>query len=104
VLEAAPVPTRVLTGKLATDEEGAVIPVALPDHVEARYRPKADLHERLYLWQGGGLSLGGSMTTFGQSPVRITRLGTADAELHRQIFEARWASELYRDVPRSSEN
>ena len=91
------VPVRVLTGKIAGE-----IP-DIPSHVKARFRPKARMHERVYLWDGGGLSLGGSPTTFGQAPVGISRLDAASAKAWRKRFDAMWASEHFRDVPRSSE-
>jgi hypothetical protein len=58
------------------------------------------LHERVYLWDGGGLGVGGSPSTFGQSPVRFTRLSVAEVEEWRRIFEAEWSSPLYTEVPR----
>jgi hypothetical protein len=91
------VPVRVLTGKIA--EEVADI----PPHVQARYRPKAPMHERVYLWDGGGLSLGASPTTFGNAPVSIRRLDAASVEAWRKRFTEMWESELFRDIPRLSD-
>ena len=101
LLDDVPVPVRVLTGKVARDKHDNVRKAAIPAHVEARYRPKAPIHERLYLWDGGGLSVGGSPTTFGNAPVRIARLRQADADAWRTEFEALWASELFSEVPRT---
>jgi hypothetical protein len=91
------VPVRVLTGKIA--EEMADI----PSHVQARFRPKAPMHERVYLWDGGGLSLGGSPTTFGNAPVSINRLDAASVEAWRKRFTEMWGSKHFRDVPRLSD-
>jgi hypothetical protein len=94
LLDGAKVPVRVLTAKIAKD---------LPEiagHVQARYRPKAPTHERFWIWRGGGVSLGGSPTTFGNSPVRIGRLTAADSDILRATFESLWTSEHFREVPR----
>lgn len=97
LLDDVDVPTRVLTAKIADE-----VPVIAP-HVQARYRPKdRRSHERVYLWEGGGLSLGGSPSTFGQGSVRITRIRPAEIELWRAEFEALWASDLFREVPQLS--
>lgn len=96
LLDDVPVPVRVVTAKIAAD-----IP-DIGDHVRARYRSKAPMHERFWIWRGGGLSLGGSPTTFGHSPVRIGRLSAADSDLLRSVFEGLWESDLFHDVPRQS--
>jgi len=96
LLDKVPVPVRVLTGKIAKDE----IPWIAP-HVQARYRSSGKrIHERVYLWEGGGLSVGGSPSTFGNGPVRMTRIRPSEAEIWRTEFEALWDSELFREVRR----
>lgn len=97
LLKDVTVPVRVLTGKIS--DEVADIPA----HVQARFRPKAPMHERVYLWDGGGLSLGGSPTTFGQAPVSLSRLDAVSADAWRHRFEAMWASGVFSPVPRSAE-
>lgn len=101
LLDDVKVPVRVLTGKLATDHDGEVKSAPIGTSVQARFRPKAPIHDRLYLWDGGGLSLGGSPTTFGQAPVRIARLRAADVQQSRAEFEALWASPLFSEVQRA---
>ncbi len=96
LLDDVPVPVRVVTAKIAAD-----IP-RIADHVRARYRQKAPMHDRFWIWRGGGVSLGGSPTTFGQSPIRIGSLSSADADLLRSVFEGLWESELFQDVPRQA--
>jgi hypothetical protein len=96
LLDGVPVPVKVLTGKVADAAP------RIADHVEARFRPKALLHERVYLWDGGGLSVGGSPTTFGQAPIRITRLRQAEVTEWRTVFEVEWRSPLYHAIPRAS--
>lgn len=94
LLDDVPVPVRVVTAKIAAE-----IP-RIGDHVQARYRPKAPMHERFWIWRDGGVSVGGSPTTFGQSPVRIGRLTSADSDLLSSVFESLWQSELFQEVPR----
>jgi hypothetical protein len=96
LLDNSPVPVRVVTAKISEE-----IPL-IGKHVRARYRPKAPMHERFWIWRDGGISLGGSPTTFGQSPVRIGRLTAADSDLLRSVFESLWGSELFQDVPRQT--
>lgn len=95
LLDDVSVPVRVLTGKIAQDQ-----PPTIASHVQARFRRKAPLHERVYIWEGGGLSVGGSPTTFGQGPVRITRMSPAELNAWRAEFEALWNSGLYTPVLR----
>ena len=101
LLDDVKVPVRVLTGKIAMDDDGEVKLAPIGATVQARFRPKAPIHERLYLWDGGGLSVGGSPTTFGQAPVRILRLRESDVQQSRAEFEALWASPLFSEVPRA---
>lgn len=96
LLDDVPVVVRVLCAKLEKDH----VPV-IAAHVSARFRRKAALHERIYLWDGGGLSVGGSPTSFGQGPVRITRLRQAEVNEWRMILEVEWKSPLYSDVERA---
>ncbi len=96
LLDDVSVPVRVLTGKMSSEEP------RIAAQVTARFRRKAPLHERIYLWNGGGLALGGSPTTFGQSPIRITRLRAAETDEWRQIFESEWESPFYNDVPQTT--
>ena len=95
LLDDVPVPVRVVTAKIAKDTRPTI-----GSHVQARYRPKAPMHERFWIWRGGGLSLGGSPTTLGHSPVWIRRVSAADSDVMRSVFEGLWSSEHFRDVPR----
>jgi hypothetical protein len=95
LLDTVPVPIRVLTGKLEKDPSGGVAVPTFGANVTVRYRRKAPIPERIYFWSGGGIALGGSPSTFGESPLRITRLRDADIAEWRQIFEAEWRSPLY---------
>lgn len=87
------VPTRVITTKIAGDD------APLPPHVEARLAPKKSLHDRLYLWRGGGMAIGGSLSTLGHAPLYLARLRPADAAAWGEHFEQRW-HKLTREVPR----
>lgn len=94
LLDDVPVPVRVVTAKIAEE------PADIPAHVQARHRAKAPMHDRFYPWEGGGLSLGGSPTTFGHAPILFGRLSSADSLALRKVFEALWESELFTTVPR----
>ncbi len=92
-----PVPVRVLTAKIAKDG----IPV-IAKHVQARYRPRErGFHERVYLWDEGGLSIGGSPTTFGQGHVRMTRIRPSEAAIWRAGFEA-FGTRLFSRGPKTN--
>jgi hypothetical protein len=95
LLDTVPVPVRVLTGKVETNSTGAPATPTLGAHVTVRFRKKAPIHERIYFWDGGGIVLGGSPSTFGQSPLRITRLRQAEVAEWRSLFEVEWVSPLY---------
>jgi hypothetical protein len=99
LLDNVPVPVRVLTGKLEKDPSRHLVLPRLGRHVQARYRPNAALHERVYFWDGGGIVVGGSPTTFGQAPVRMTRMPPTEVDEWRVLFEAEWKSPLYNPVP-----
>lgn len=95
LLDDVSVPVRVLTAKIAKDSTPTIA-----GHVQARYRPKAPMHDRFWIWRDGGFSLGGSPTTFGHSPVWIRRLSPADSDVMRSVFEGLWSSEHFRAIPR----
>jgi hypothetical protein len=101
LLDGVTVSVRVLTGKLASDASGGAIKATLGAKVEARFRPKAPIHDRIYIWEGGGISIGGSPTSFGQAPLRLARLSAGEADLWRAEFETLWQSPFFSPVPRS---
>jgi len=85
MLNAASVPVRVLTWQADT----AGVP---PSRVTVkRWHGKAPFHDRLYLWKGGGLSVGTSPNGFGNRAFRIDRLDRPEAEAWRVHFEAWWS-------------
>jgi hypothetical protein len=90
------VPTRVLTRRIGSE------PAPIPNGVDARVRPRASdvMHDRVYVWEGGGFLLGGSPSTIGGPPVTIQPLSAMDAEVQRTIFEGVWSSPHFRDVER----
>jgi hypothetical protein len=90
------VPVRVLTCKVDSE------PAPVPANVAARVRPKASdlMHERVYVWDGGGFLLGGSPSTIGGPPVTIQPLSAIDAGVQHSIFEGLWASPHFRNVER----
>ena len=95
LLDTVSVPVRVLTGKVEMDSSGAPATPTLGANVRARFRKKAPIHERIYFWDGGGIALGGSPSTFGQSPLRISRMRPAEVAEWRALFEVEWQSPLY---------
>jgi hypothetical protein len=103
LLDGVNVPVRVLTGKLAKDVDGEVVKATLGAQVNARFRPKAPIHDRIYIWEGGGLSIGGSPTSFGQAPLRLARLSAGEADIWRAEFETLWQSPNFSTVPRSDQ-
>jgi hypothetical protein len=96
-LDDVPVPVRVVTTKLSKE-----LP-EIADHVQARYRRNAKMHDRFYIWRDGGIVLGGSPTTFGHAPIWMDRISASGSELIRTKFESLWTSELFHDVPRKSQ-
>lgn len=90
------VPVRVLTRKVESE------PAPVPTNVAAHIRPKASklMHERVYVWDGGGFLLGGSPSTIGGPPVTIQPLSAIDADVQHAIFEGLWVSPHFRDVER----
>jgi hypothetical protein len=99
LLDRVEIPVRVLTGKLAREPGGETTRVTLGLDVHARFRRKAPIHDRIYLWERGGLSLGGSPTSFGNAPLRLDRLSTGEVDLWRTVFEALWHSPEFHPVP-----
>jgi hypothetical protein len=82
------VPVRILTGKAAK---------AVPEkyaHVELRRwrgrAPSPPFHDRFYLWEGGGLSVGTSPSGLGKRDARIDRIGATEAAGWLARFEAYW--------------
>jgi len=92
ILKAAPGSVRVLTGKIADEEP------QISANVSAKYRPKARMHDRFLIWDGGGIAIGGSPSTFGQAAIEIRRLSAAEVDARRSNFEALWACELFRPL------
>ena len=99
LLDNVPVPVRVLTGKLEKGPSRSLLIPNLGPRVQARYRSHSALHEPVYFWDAGGIVVGGSPTTFGQAPVRMTRTPPTEVDEWRVLFEAEWNSPLYKPVP-----
>jgi hypothetical protein len=94
LLDGLPVPVRVLTGKMSEK------PVTIPDGVTVRARRKAvkSMHDRRYVWRGGGLGLGGSISAVGHAPVGVSFLTPPEAEYWQAIFEGLWESGLFPEI------
>jgi hypothetical protein len=82
------VPVRILTGKRAK-----AVPPNLVDVELRRWRGAAlspPFHDRFYLWEGGGLSVGTSPSGLGKRDARIDRIGATEAAGWLARFEAYW--------------
>ena len=58
------------------------------------------MHDRIYVWDRGGLVLGGSPSTLRKAPIWTSRLTAADATLHRERFERFWSSPYFTPLGR----
>lgn len=93
VLQAISVPARVLTGPTAKPPGS---PLSGVDARRLKFRKqRPGFHDRLYLWEGGGLSVGTSPSGLGKRDARIDRLGTVEADAWRALFETYWKSPDY---------
>jgi hypothetical protein len=89
------VQVRVCTSKVKAD------PAPLPPGVSARYRRnrrRAGIHDRVYVWDGGGFTLGGSPSTLVNASVWLSRLTAAEAAVHLERFEELWRSPYLRPL------
>lgn len=109
-LEKVAVPVRVLTmhkqfAKAATATKPAQpdVLMPLPPHAGIQHVPllgirswsqKAPWHDRVYLWVGGGLTVGGSPSGLGKRLRRLDRLSPVEADAWRTRFEALWVDPL----------
>ncbi len=96
------VPVRVLTRKIQRwGRNQPHRPVLMPNGVEARCRPSNsnDIHERVWIWEGGGLIVGSSPSHFGKAPVHINELTAAEAAVWRAKIETLWLQSDSRPVP-----
>jgi len=107
VLTHVGVPVRVLTmcvkpGKPASGAKAAQPPVLipLPPPSDVQHLPglqirswaeTAPWHDRVYLWAGGGLTVGGSPNGLGQRLMRLDRISPVEADGWRTRFDAWWA-------------
>ncbi len=102
VLAQVPVPIRVLTGHGRYDRNGnltrqEVIPppaglVSPPNTIQVRsWRGRTPpWHDRMYLWDGGGASVGTSPSGIGNRVARIDRVSGAEALGWQRLFDAWW--------------
>lgn len=92
VLVGTSVPVRVLTGSKA---KPPATPLSNVDARRFRFTRAPGFHDRLYIWEGGGLSVGTSPSGLGKRDARIDRLGTVEADGWRALFETYWNSPDY---------
>lgn len=91
---------RVCTSKVGSN------PSPIPAGVAARIRSNkqsAGLHDRIYVWDGGGLAVGGSPSTLRRASIWVGRLTAAEAAVHRERFDMFWSSPHFADLPALSD-
>lgn len=96
VLQGLSVAVRVLTGS-----KGKAAPGCLPRVKVRRHKPgqgAPPFHDRLYLWEGGGLSVGTSPSGLGKRDTRIDRLRAWESDGWRALFEAYWRGGAFADA------
>ncbi len=96
VLQGVTAPVKVLSGRGAKKPPGGMTNV----HVR-RWNGKTKnplFHDRCYLWQGGGLTVGTSPSGFGNRDARIDRLRATEAEGWRALFQKYWSSGDFLDA------
>jgi len=114
-LKKVSVPVRVLTthrqkATQATSKKPAqsrvVISAAPPADIQhlpglriRSWPPPAPWHDRVYLWTGGGLTVGGSPSGLGKRLMRQDRLNPVEADAWRTRFEAWWQDQLAIQIP-----
>jgi len=90
VLNSVAVPTRVLTHR---DGRNVISPPAgsAPGGLVARaWSGRPPWHDRVYLWDGGGATVGTSPSGLGQRVARIDRFGAAEAAGWQALFNTWW--------------
>jgi hypothetical protein len=83
-------PIRILTGAKAKP-----VPAALTNVEVRRWRGPAKnppFHDRFYLWEGGGLTVGTSPSGLGSRDARLDRIGATEAAAWMASFETYWLS------------
>ncbi|MGC1238073.1 MAG: hypothetical protein WA860_04710 [Acidimicrobiales bacterium] len=97
VLAQIRVPIRVLTGYgKPLKSQGVMAPPAsiqaavLKLEIRAWRSGSAPWHDRVYLWDGGGASVGTSPSGLGARVARIDRMTAVEAEGWRQHFDTWW--------------
>lgn len=88
ILDAVSVPTRVLTGPTVMGVPPANVAV------KRWTRQPTPFHDRFYLWDGGGLSVGTSPNGFGKRMFRMDPIERAEAAAWKAHFEAWWNNAL----------
>jgi hypothetical protein len=84
------VPVRILSGRDAKPAPSNLSNIEL-----RRWQGKAHsppFHDRFYLWEGGGISVGTSPSGLGKRDARLDRIGPAEAAGWLARFETYWQS------------
>ncbi len=89
------VPVRVLITQAATKPPAWLTGVEVRKWRQPKKGDAPPFHDRLYLWEGGGLSVGTSVGTLGTSDIRIDSVDPVEAEAWSARFESYWNSPLF---------
>ena len=96
VFQGLAAPVKVLTGR--TPQK----PPAAMTHVQVRrwdgQTRNPLFHDRYYLWEGGGITVGTSPSGFGNRDARIDRLRRAEVRERRAAFQTYWNSGDFQNV------
>lgn len=87
-------PVRILTGRGAKPAPSGLANVEVRRWRGAARNPP--FHDRFYLWEGGGLSVGTSPSGLGSRDARLDRLGATEAAAWLASFETYWQSGDFR--------
>lgn len=93
VLDQVSVHVRVLTnhGGNLTHPPAGTAARALSLNVRKWQNGKTAWHDRVYLWSGGGLTVGTSPSGLGKRVARLDRMGGTEATGWQQLFDSWWA-------------
>jgi hypothetical protein len=71
------------------------LPTVTARRLDPALKAKPGFHDRLYLWETGGISVGTSPSGLDKRDARVDRLGSVEADGWRALFETYWTSGDY---------
>jgi hypothetical protein len=94
ILQGVLVPVEVLTGAKAKSPPATLTDVTALK-IDPALKQAPHFHDRLYLWEGGGLSVGTSPSGLGKRVARIDRINPIEAGAWTAMFSGYWTSGDY---------